>query len=161
MDVLAISMVELAKSRTELFMEETRANIQFQSIPLKSLEETITPKAISHAQSELEIEQYPNVKEMSIEKLMAQDKKEEQQRSFPSILKVKSEKQDVDNKEVITLTNGGELKELKRERVDADELKELVTKEEEDSNSLEPNEMRKEVVETLWGEMHEELQMRK
>ena len=161
MDALAISMVELAKSRTELFMEETRANIQFQSIPLKSLEETITPKAISYAQSELEIEQYPNVKEMSIEELMAQDKKEEQQRSFPSILEVKSEKQDVDNKEVITLTNGGELKELKRERVDVDELKELVTKEEEDSTSLEPNEMRKEVVETLWGEMHEELQMRK
>ena len=72
----------------------------------------------------------------------------------------------MDNKEAITLRNGGELKELKREEVDANELKELVKKEEEESTSPEPNEMRKEVVETflemiLWGEMHEELQNEK
>ena len=41
-------MAELAKFRTELFMEETKANVQFLSILFKSLEETITPKAISH-----------------------------------------------------------------------------------------------------------------
>ena len=32
---------------------------------------------------------------------------EKQQRSFPTILEVKSEKEDVDNKEAITLMNGG------------------------------------------------------
>ena len=84
--------------------------------------------------------------------------KEEQQRGFPSILQVKLEKEDVDNKEAITLRNGGELKELKREEVNANELKELVAKEKKESTSPEPNEMRKEVVETfpemsLWGEM--------
>ena len=65
-DVLAISMVELIKSRTKYFMEETRASIQFQSIPLKSLEETMTPKAISHTQFNVKIEQHPHMKEMSI-----------------------------------------------------------------------------------------------
>ena len=62
---------ELAKSRTELFMEETKANVQFQSIPLKSLEETMTPKATSHTQVVTEIEQPPHMKDMSIEELMA------------------------------------------------------------------------------------------
>ena len=56
---------------------------------------------------------------------------------------MKLEKEDVDNKEAITLRNGGELKELKREEVDANELKDLVAKEEEESTSPEPNEMRK------------------
>ena len=55
------------------------------------------------------------------------------------------EKDDVDNKEAITLRNGGELKELKREEVDANKLKELVAKEEEGLTSPKPNEMRKEV----------------
>ena len=55
----------------------------------------------------------------------------------------------MDNKEAITLRNGGELKELKREEVEANELKELVAKEEEDSTSPKPNELRKEVVETF------------
>ena len=35
----------------------------------------------------------------------------------------------MDNKEAITLRNGGELKELKREEVNANELKELDAKE--------------------------------
>ena len=93
--------------------------------------------------------------------------KEEQQRSFPNILEVKPEKEDVDNKEAITSRNGGELKELKRGEVDANELKELVAKDKkEESTSPEPNEMRKEVVDTfpemtLWGEMHKELKKKK
>ena len=100
-DELSISMVELAKSRTELFMKETKANVQFQSIPLKSLEETMTPKAISHTQSNIKIEQHPHMKEMSIGELVAQHINEEkkmakmpskgQQRSFPTILEVSPE----------------------------------------------------------------------
>ena len=54
-------MVELAKSQAELvtsqveFLGETKAKVQFQFIPLKSLEKTMTPRAISHTQSELKI----------------------------------------------------------------------------------------------------------
>ena len=62
-DELAISIAELTKTRAELCMEETKANVQFQSIPLKSLEETITPKATSHTQSEIKIEQHSQRKE--------------------------------------------------------------------------------------------------
>ena len=69
-----------------------KANVQFQSIPLKSLEEIMTPKAISHTQSNVKIKQHPNMKEMSKEELMAQHMKEKQQRSFPSILEVKPKK---------------------------------------------------------------------
>ena len=76
-DELAISMAELAKTRAELYMEETKANVQFQSIPLKSLEETITPKATSHTQSEIMIEQHPQKKELSIEELMVLHMKKE------------------------------------------------------------------------------------
>ena len=62
-----------------------------------------------------------------------------QQRSLPNILEVKPEKEDVDNKEAITLMSGRELEELIREEVDANELNELVAKEDE-STSSEPNE---------------------
>ena len=53
---LTISMVELAKSRTKLLLDETKANVQYQSIPPKSSEETMTPKAISHTQSDVKME---------------------------------------------------------------------------------------------------------
>ena len=85
-------MAVLAKSRIELFMEETKAHVQFQSIPIKSLEETMTPKAISYTQSDVKIEQHPHINEMSTGELMAQHMNEEkkiakmscreQQRSF-------------------------------------------------------------------------------
>ena len=63
------------------------------------------------------------------------------------------------------MKNDGELEKLKREESDANELKELVVKDEA-STSLEPHEMKEEVIETfwemtLWGEMHEELQNEK
>ena len=64
-----------------------------------------------------------------------------------------------------TLKNDGELGEHKKEENRANELKELVAKGER-STSLEPNEMIKEVVETilemtLWGEVYKELKMKK
>ena len=89
-DELAISMPELVKTRAELCMEETKANVQCQSIPLKRLEETITPKATSHPLSKIKIEQQR--KELSIEELYM---KKEQQRSFPTNLDEKLEKEDV------------------------------------------------------------------
>ena len=60
-----------------------KANVQFQSIPLKNLEEIMTPKAISHTQSNAKIKQHPNMKEMSIEELMAQHMKEKTTKEFP------------------------------------------------------------------------------
>ena len=62
--------------------------------------------------------------------------------------------------EDITLKSGGELEKLQRVEDDAYELKEIVTREDE-STSLEPHEMKQEVVKTflemtLWGEMHED-----
>ena len=65
-DELAISMAKLAKTRAELCMEETNANVQFQSIQIESLEETITPRSTSHTQYEIKIEKHPQWKELSI-----------------------------------------------------------------------------------------------
>ena len=113
-DEQAISMAKLAKARAELCMEETKAIVQFQSMPLKNVEETITPKATSHIQSKIKIEQHPQRKELSIEELMAQYMKKEQQRSFPTNLDEKPEKEDVEHKEDITLKSGGEIEKLQR-----------------------------------------------
>ena len=156
-------MAKLAKTRAELCMEKTKANVQFQSIPLKSLEETITPKATSHTQFEIMIEQHPQRKELNIEELMVQYMKKEQERSFLTNLDEKPKKEDVEHKEDITLKSGGELEKLQRVEDDAHELKELVVREDE-SASLEPYEMKEEDVETIpgmapWGDMHEELKI--
>ena len=74
------------------------------------------------------------------------------------------EKEDVDSKEAITLMSSGELEELIREQVDANELKDLVSKEDE-STSSEPNEKREGVKTfldmTLWGEVYKELKNKK
>ena len=61
--------------------------------------------------------------------------------------------------------SSGEHEELIREEIDANELKKLVSKEEE-STSLEPNEMKKEFVKTFpkmnpWGEVFRELKNKK
>ena len=49
-------MATLAKCRVELFMEETRTNVQTLPIPLESLEEKKTPRATtSYTQIEIEL----------------------------------------------------------------------------------------------------------
>ena len=53
--------------------------------------------------------------------------------SLPTILDEKSEKEDVEHKEAITLMSSGE-EDPKRVEVDANELEELVTKEEESTS---------------------------
>ena len=157
-------MAELAKTRAELCMEETKVNVQFQSIPLKSLKETITPKATSHTQFEIKIEQHPQRKKLSIEELIAQYMKKKQQRSFPTNLDEKSEKEDVEHKEDITLKSSGELEKLQRVEDDAHELKELVARKYE-LTSLESHDTTKdEFLKTIseiapWGDMHEELKI--
>ena len=79
---------------------------------------------------------------------MAQYMKEEQQRSFPTNLDEKPEKEDVELIEAITLMIGGEFEEPIRQEEDSMELKELGAKEEE-STSSKTNEMIEEVVETI------------
>ena len=71
---------------------------------------------------------------------MAQYMKKEQQRSFPSNLDEKLEKEDVEHKEAITLMSSGE-REPKRVEVEANQVEKLDAKENE-STSSEPNEMR-------------------
>ena len=162
-DELAISMAELAKARAELCMEETKANIQFQSKTLKSLEETITPKATSHTQSEIKIEQRPQRKELSMEELMAQYMKE-QQRSFPTNLDEKSEKEYVDHKEDITLKSGEELEKLQSVEDDAHELKELVVRDDEPTSAKSYDMMKDEILKIIpeiapWSDKHEEFKI--
>ena len=71
MDELAITVAKLAKCRVELFIEETRTNVQTQLIPLESLEEKKTPTDNSYTQLEIELQQPPLEKGMSIQELMA------------------------------------------------------------------------------------------
>ena len=122
MDEITISIAELAKTIAEICMEKRKAIVKFQTIPPKSLEETIIPKATSHTQSEIKIEQHQQMKELSIEELMSQYMKKEQQRSFPTNLDEKPKKEYVEHKEAITLMSGRE-EERKRVEVDANELR--------------------------------------
>ena len=157
-------------------MEVTRANAQIQPIPLKSLDEKMTPMVTSCTQSTIEREQPLQEKGMRIQELVAKYMNENenmaemsfqrQQESLLSTLEVNKEEENLNYNEEITLRENEELKKLKREEYDAKELKDLVTKEEEESTSLEPNENKEEVVETipemtLWGEMHGELKKRR
>ena len=66
MDELAITMAKLTKCRDELFMEDTRTNVQVQPMPLVSRKEEITPEATSYTQTKLEIHQYLQDEGMSI-----------------------------------------------------------------------------------------------
>ena len=51
-------MAKLAKCRVELFMEETRTNVQIKPIPLKELKEEITSKGASYTKTKIKIDQY-------------------------------------------------------------------------------------------------------
>ena len=114
-------MAKFPKSRTELYMEETKANVQFQSIPLRSLEETMTPKAISNTKYDIKIEQHPHWKEMSIRELMVHQMNEEkkmaemsfekEQRRLPTILEVNLE-EEMEYYKDPTVKNDGELEKL-------------------------------------------------
>ena len=49
-DELAITMAKLAKSKAELIMEKRRINVQIKLVPLKRLDEEMTPRATSCTQ---------------------------------------------------------------------------------------------------------------
>ena len=52
-------------------MEKTRINVQIQPVPLKRLDEEMTPRATSCAHLGISIEQPPQEKGMSIQELVA------------------------------------------------------------------------------------------
>ena len=56
-------------------------NLKIQSKQIKRLEEKMTLKTIPHTQSVTEIEQHPQMKELSIAELMAQHMNEEKQKA--------------------------------------------------------------------------------
>ena len=71
MDELAITIAKLAKCRVELLKEEKRTNVQIQPIPLESLAKKKTPRVTSCTQHEMELQQPPMEKGMSIQELVA------------------------------------------------------------------------------------------
>ena len=86
--------------------------------------------------------------------------KKEQQRSFPTNRDENPEKEDVEHKEDVTLKSGGELEKLQRVEDDAQELKELVVREDELTSPESHDTTKDEVLKTIpkmapWGEIHE------
>ena len=70
-DELAITMAKLAKCRAKLLKGETRTNVQIQPKPLESLEKKKTPRVNSCTQHEMELQQPPMEKGMSIQEIVA------------------------------------------------------------------------------------------
>ena len=177
MDELAITRAKLTLSRAEFFVEETKFNAQIQLIPLKRLEENMTPMVTSCTQSTIEREQPLQEKGMSIQELVAKYMNENenmtemsfkrQQESFPSTLEVNKEEENFTYNEEIILRGNEELKKFQRVENDAQTSKDLFSKEKEDSTSPESHEkIKDEVIKTilemtLWGEMHKELKNEK
>ena len=114
-DELAITMAKLAKSKVELIMEKTKINVQIQPIPLKRLDEEMTQSATSCTQLGIALEQPPQEKGMNIQELVAKHMNERknmvnmsfegQHESFPSILEVIREEEDLSHNEEITSRN--------------------------------------------------------
>ena len=124
-DELAITMANLAKSRAGFFKEQTRINVQIQPIPLKSLEEKMTPMAISCTKSIVKKEQPLQEKGMNLQELVTRYMNEgenvvetpfkEQQKNLSSNIKVIKEDENLHYNEDITLRNDKELEKLQRE----------------------------------------------
>ena len=82
MTKLEVAMAELKRVPTECatsqvqFMELTRANVQIQPMPFKSLKEELAPMATSGTQLTLEKEQPKEEESMSMEELVAKYMKE-------------------------------------------------------------------------------------
>ena len=184
MTKLEAALVEMKRVHAECvtspvqFMELTRANVQIKHTSFDSLKEEMAPKATSYTQLGFEKEQTKEEESMSIEELVAKYMKEQdnmatmsfegQHESSPSTLGVDTEEENWSYNEEITSRGNEELEKLQKvEDDDAETLKDLVEKEENESTSPESYEkVKEEVVETfpemtLWGEMHEELKNEK
>ena len=180
---LEAAMAELKRVHAECatsqvqFMEMTRANVQIQPTPFKSLKEEMAPMATSGTQLTFEKEQPKEEESMSIEELVAKYMKEQENRvamsfegqheSSLSTLGVNLEEESLIYNEEITSRGNKELEKLQRVENDAETLKDLVAKEEKVSTSPESHEKTNDEVGktmsemTLWGEMHEGLKNEK
>ena len=175
-DELAITMAKLAKCRVELFKEETRTNVQIQPIPLESLAKKKTPRVTSCTQHEMELQQPPMKKGISIQELVAKhmNKKvnmakmsyEGQHESLTSILEVirEEKEEDLHYKEDVTSRSKDELENMTKVEDDAQNLRILVVKEDEPTSPESQEKIKDEVVKTIpemapWGDMHEELKI--
>ena len=127
-------------------MELTRANVQIQLTPCKSLKEEMASMATSSTQLTFEKEQPKEEESMSIEELMEKYMKDQenmatmsfegQHESSPSTLGVNTEEENRSYNEEITSSGNEELEKLQRVENDAETSKDLVAKEKKESTSL-------------------------
>ena len=120
--------------------------------------EEMTPRTTSCIQLGIEIEQPPQEKGMSIQELVAKHMNEGknmvnmsfegQHESFPSILKVIREEEDLSHNDEITSRNN-ELEKLQRVENDVQELKALVAKEDKSTSWESHERTREEVLKTI------------
>ena len=171
-DELAITMAKSAKCRAELLEGETRINFQIQPIPLESLEKKNTLRVTSCPQLEMELQEPPMEKGLSIQELAAKHMNEGknivemsfegQHESLSSLLEVIEEEEASSYNEDITSRNNEELEKLTRGDDDAQDLKALVVMEDEltspESYYMTKDKVLKAIPEMApWGDMHKEL----
>ena len=183
MTKLEAVMAELKRVHTECatsqvkFMELTRANVQIQLTPFKSLKEEMASMITYGTQLTFEKEQPKEEENMSIEELVEKYMKEQenmatmsfdgQHESSPSTLGLNIEEENWSYNEEITSRGNEELEKLQKVENDAETLKNLVAKEEKEPISLKSYEkVKDEVVKTMpemtiWGDMHEGLKNEK
>ena len=156
MTKLEVAMAELKRAHAESppsqvqSMELTRANVQIQPTPFKSLKEEMTPMATSSTQLTFEKEQPKEDASMSIEELVAKYMKEQDNRvamsfegqheSLSSTLGVNLEEENLSYNEEFTSRGNKELEKLQRVENDVETLKDLVAKEEKKPTSPESHE---------------------
>ena len=183
MTKLEAVMAELKRVHTECatsqvkFMELTRANVQIQLTPFKSLKEEMAPMITYGTQLTFEKEQPKEEENMSIEELVEKYMKEQenmatmsfdgQHESSPSTLGLNIEEENWSYNEEITSRGNEELEKLQKVEHDAETLKNLVAKEEKEPTSLKSYEkVKDDVVKTMpemtiWGDLHEGLKNEK
>ena len=175
-------MVELKRVHAECetsqvqFMELTRANVQIQPTPFKSLKVEMAPMATSGTQLTFEKEQPKEEEIMSIEELVTKYMKERdnmttmsfegQHESFLSTLEVNKEEENSSYNEDIASRDNEELEKFQTMENDAQILETLAVKEDEPTSPESQEKINDEVVKTIlemasWGEMHEELKNEK
>ena len=182
MTTLEATMAELERVHAECatfqvqFMELTRANVQIQPTPFKSVKEEMAPMTTSCTQLTFEKEQPKQEESMSIQELVVKYMKEQenmttmsftgQHESFPSTLGVNTEEENLSYNEEITLSGNEELKKFQTVENDTKILETLVVKEDEPTYLESHEKINDKVVTTIpemgpWGEMYENLKKEK
>ena len=157
-DELAITMAKLANYRAELLKGETRTNVQIQPIPLESLEKKKTPRVTSCTQLEIELQQPPMEKGMSIQELVFNHKNEGknmveisfegQHESLPSLFEVIKE-EILNYNEDATSRSKDELEKIQNVEDDAKNSRIIVVKEDELNSSESHEKTKDEIVKTI------------